>query len=122
MDLFQDTSDMDYYAVTIKYNGSDISDPVPSTYEPFITLLQSKGCIIRYIYYEPDSKGRCHLHGSIYIPKKLYRKNLKIPKYHIKMVEIFDNIGWEEYCRKNQQRGDISPPDINMTKLKKRLF
>jgi len=106
------------YALTIKYVKKDI--PVtPSTYEPFLALLISKGCTPERIYYESDSKGVCHVHGFLVAPSTVLLRKMKIPGYTVRYVDVYDEQGWSQYCKKDQDE-TVDPPDN--IKLTKKLF
>jgi hypothetical protein len=64
------------------------------------------------VRYEDDSRGRCHCHGVIQLPKGFYRKSLAPKGYTWKLERIYDEKGWHRYINKDQLK----------TKLKKSLF
>lgn len=90
------------WAITLKYIKKDI-EVAPSTYEPIRQLMITHGIRLEQCYYEPDSKGICHMHGIAYIPKGFLRKKICINGFHTKFVEIYDREGWIQYCKKNQK-------------------
>lgn len=107
---------MDSFAYTVKDNRVDSTD-----YIPFFDNMEKKGCIVVCKYAEKDSKGKLHYHGIVKIPANCYRKSLCLKGLSMKLVNLFNEEGWLEYCKKDQHDSDTDDTDI-INKLKKPLF
>lgn len=94
------------WAFTIKYNPEDCTED--QLYEKYKTIMKhwskQKGMtVLEYRHEDRDKKGqptKLHLHGTIEIPKALYRKRLMLPNYHIKLVH-WTSGDWTNYINKN---------------------
>lgn len=96
----------DLYAFTLKFNTSpdNISKAdLRLKYDLILDLWESKGCKIIYVFPEDDSRGVLHLHGKVKIPLKVYRRSMVYHNCHLKLLPIFDEDGWLDYCTKSGQ-------------------
>ena len=107
---------MNSFAYTVKDNRVDSTD-----YVPFFDNLEKKGCIVINKYGEYDSKGKLHYHGIVKIPAKCYRKSLCLKGLSMKLVDLYNEEGWIQYCMKDQDDPDTDDSEL-MSKLKKPLF
>lgn len=90
------------WAFTIKFHSKP--DAKPSDYfDVVFKVWQSYGCQIVSHVFEPDSKGVCHSHGIVSIPKGFYRKRMKIEGVHVFVREITDRKGWIAYMNKTKR-------------------
>lgn len=96
---------LEQYAFTFKLNGDSNKDCKPSDYEKIIESLKKKNFKVTLTKYEPDSNGRCHVHGICEVPPKYYFKQitLSVPNLHTHFEQIKDKQGWINYCNKNQK-------------------
>lgn len=97
---------MENWAFTIKYNPNDCTAmELADKYKIILKhwMKQKSLTIINYRYEEVDKQGnptKLHLHGTVEIPKVIYRKKLMLPNYHVKLVH--GNSGqWQDYINKN---------------------
>jgi len=108
------------YAFTIKDNRVDCTD-----YDSFFDVLLDNECIVGVKCSEKDSNGKLHYHGTVTIPKNVYRKKLCPKGCHLKLKEIRsegDHQYWEEYCYKdNDSQTDTNDNEL-MKKIKVKLF
>jgi len=107
----------DMFAYTVKDNRVDCTD-----YRSFFDNSEKKGCSFYSKFKELDKKGKIHYHGIVFIPKRVYRKALCLKGLHLKLKEIFDVEGWEEYCKKDQEKELSDDPDEPIEMPNKRLF
>lgn len=91
---------MEIFSFTAKINVNMNIDIAPSDYDNLFSLWVKMGCIIETKVFEDDTRGKCHVHGIISIPKGMLRKKLMLNGIHIKMEPIYDKSGWLEYIRK----------------------
>lgn len=109
---------MERFAFTIKDNRTEVTDYV-STFDAWVR----KGCIVNCKYPEFDSKGKLHYHGIVTIPTKVYRKAMCPKGMHFLLKPIHDELGWEEYIKKDQTSTDEDTNDNDfMRRIKKSLF
>jgi len=105
------------YAFTIKDNTQPEEDQVKTIF----THWRKKGVIIKQSYQETVSG--IHYHGIIEVPNHVYRRNLTLKGWHMKLKPIYNLTDWEEYITKEQI---LTDPDTNdnsiMAKLSKPLF
>lgn len=87
------------WAFTFKKLGRE--NPTHDDYVPVIEVLQKYG-LITHSSFERDSKGKIHVHGIVQLRKGFFRKRLEVCGFHLKLVEIYDQSGWESYINKNQ--------------------
>lgn len=87
------------YAFTIKKLGA-VKDAVPSDYLEIFEHYHNIGCFVHCYVFEEDSHGKCHTHGIIAIPIKLYRKKLITQHYSTKLERIYNRGGWLRYISK----------------------
>lgn len=85
------------WAVTIK---SCKAIPKLREYYDLMELWSQKGINFIKFVFEKDSKGKLHLHGSINLPAKYYRKSLFMRGFHFKLVHIYHEDGWDRYINK----------------------
>lgn len=90
------------YAFTIKQLGKENTAATPSTYDTVYAHWQKYKCHTTFIAYEADSRGICHAHGIISIPKNLYQKKLKVMGFQSYIRPLVDKAGWVKYCEKAQ--------------------
>lgn len=94
---------MEDYAFTIKYVSKDHTHKyLPSDYDTIFIKWMNLGCVVETKYAEEDSKGRCHIHGIVNIPKGFLRKKLCQTGLHVKLDKIYERSGWLSYIRKAQ--------------------
>lgn len=85
-------------AFTVKILGQ--IDAVPSDYEPVFLHWKKRGFKVSKVFWETDSRGLCHGHGTIDVPHHYYRMKLAVHGFHMHFVPIFDQDGWDKYCVK----------------------
>lgn len=102
---------MEDYAFTVKFNTLDKKGCVPSDYDQvFLRWLASDDRVkIDTKIFEQDSKGVCHSHGIVSIPRGYYRKSMMEPGLHLKLDKITDRQGWLAYIRKAQKSKPLFP-------------
>lgn len=102
---------MEDYAFTIKFNTLEKKNCTPSDYRQVFVrwLLTDERVKIDTHVYEQDSKGVCHSHGIISLPKGYYRKQLMEKGLHLKLEKIVDRAGWLAYIRKHQKAQPMFP-------------
>lgn len=89
------------WAFTIKKLGS--KDCTPDDYADIMDKFHKAGHISNH-YYETDSLGKYHIHGTIELRKGFYRKMLCLQGFHVKLVEISNQSGWDRYIQKDQDK------------------
>lgn len=100
---------MQDYAFTIKYTTADKAKCVPSDYDEVFKRWSNYKVVIQAKYYEPDSKGVCHVHGIVTMHKHMLYKRLGQPGMHMYMKPITDRDGWIRYIRKHQKPVRVIP-------------
>lgn len=92
------------YAFTVKYLGKENVEKVPSDYETVWSHWAKFNCNIVEKEFEPDSRGVCHCHGIVIIPKDFYRIKLHIYGINMRFDPITDRSGWMKYIKKYQNK------------------
>lgn len=95
------------YAVTLKINNVPIKELTHENYRNVLCQWMDQGIEFLDYAYERDEKGRLHLHGTVTIPPKLYRKSLKQVGLHYMIVEVSDIAGWYNYVHKSEDKDGI---------------
>lgn len=99
---------MEDWAFTIKFQSKP--DCKPSDYYDVVyKVWEGLGCRIVSQVFETDSKGVCHAHGIVSIPKSFYRKRMKIEGVHVFIRELTDRAGWIAYMNKTKRLKPIVP-------------
>lgn len=95
------------WAVTLKNNDipSDLLDH--DYYRRILSKWSDRGIEFLDYAYEYDEKGRLHLHGTVTIPPKLYRKSLNEVGLHYMLIEVDDIVGWNRYVHKSENKDGI---------------
>lgn len=105
------------FAYTIKDNRKVSNNERKATYEDWFKRCQVWRIPIEYKCEEKDKQGRLHIHGIIYLKKGFYRKKLCMPNLHLKLVELYNKEGWEQYIHKDlldtTSIHDIYPEDYS---------
>lgn len=96
-----ETTDFKAFAYTIKDNRGRTSDITEETYKPFFDTLKRYKIKCEYKVAEYDKKNRLHYHGIIYLRKGFYRKKICVKGLHVKLKEIYNKEGWEDYIHKD---------------------
>ncbi len=94
-------SELVSYAYTIKDNRKVSNIDRAETYRAFFKRCKCWSIPIEYQIEEKDKQGRLHIHGIMYLKKGFYRKRLCMPNLHLKLVELYNKEGWEQYIHKD---------------------
>lgn len=86
------------WAFTCKKLGT--IEPTREDYTVVVDRFLNYGFISNLVE-EKDPSGRLHIHGTIQLRKGFLRKRLIVKGFHLKLVEIFDQKGWDAYCSKD---------------------
>lgn len=89
------------WAFTIKKTGINLNKVTIETYSSIVKRFNESG-FIKDIEEEYDSKQVLHLHGIVLLRKGFMRKMLCMPGFHVKLEEIYDELGWIKYINKNK--------------------
>lgn len=96
------------YAFSVKYNSHKgfLSDQLMLIYQEWISNARDKGCNILSYYYEYDSRNVLHIHGTMEASIDLSYKSLLCKGFGQQIVKVYDSVGWEKYCKKDQEDDD----------------
>jgi hypothetical protein len=110
-------SELIAYAYTIKDNRKVNNLDRKETYNTFFKRCQCWNIPVEYQVEEKDKQGKLHIHGIMYLKKGFYRKRLCMPNLHLKLVELYNKEGWEQYIHKDLLDStsihDIRPEDYS---------
>lgn len=104
------------YGYTIKDNRSETTD-----YQSWFDKADKMGCKFETKHAEYGSSNKLHYHGIVQIPKGFYRKRLMQKGLHLKLEELFDRAGWEQYCKKEEVE-PLTPVEERIVVPKEKLF
>lgn len=74
-----------------------------------LNVLKRHGKVTRNVF-EKDSLGKWHIHGVVELPNGFLRKKICVGGYAVKLKEMWNEEGWEDYMSKEQLG-----PDRNQT-------
>lgn len=92
------------FAFTVKFLGKENVTKVPSDYDTVWSHWAKHKCIVLEKAFEPDSRGVCHCHGIVTIPKDFYRMKLQIMGVNAQFDVLTDKAGWRRYMHKGDKK------------------
>jgi len=96
------------------------------TYLLYMKDYFTKNNIFIQNHYFEKTSG-LHVHGTILVPSTFKFKKLRVRGWHVKIVEIFDHISWQNYITKDQPQDDEDdgtpvPPEEDFCCPLRKLF
>lgn len=90
------------YAMTLRKTRIRKYPPVKQDYVNHLAKLNSRGVMFPNIIFE--EKPSLHLHGVAKIPDGFNIKLLRVRGWHLHLVEIYSEAGWDRYISKQTKK------------------
>ncbi len=104
MSISTDTSDYQLWAFTLHRNSKHDYIDTETDFDVMWVHLRVNLCYIEFKVVEQNvTTNGIHYHGAIRVPKKFYRKKLKLTGFNLQLKEITSIDGWKRYCNKYQR-------------------
>lgn len=105
------------YAFTYKKNVKADEKGLVSRedYDIILRHIVECGGSIRFVYYEIDTFGQFHVHGSCQFGTVPSYKNLSYKGYSSRWKKVYDICGWEDYCSKDNNKDNDKEEDSLIT-------